>query len=404
MISRYLQGYFPHTQYVIQKSPTLYAFQKVSLKESNVTLVLRTARRYLQVDDTNCTVAWQKKVERGIEREVRKVVPRLETLETMIFNPRTDVDNSAVSLIFDVLIEIRSPVLDHDIYRYIQGPFDTQEEKDSFARFLRSTGCPQFVNVGTIDVLIPEEEMKEASVRDADPPTALIIGLSVAIAAMLLLVAIFVFVRIRRNHKITNADVNGVTLYASDDNKGDDGYASEIGVGSSYDVSTLGDPLPPEVIRLPEVGDASTMGSHSLDYDFQKAYVGACSTTDSIVTNETCAEDSRLAPSLLGAEETFATTGRQFEVIAPSGLLGLILESSYEDGQPSVHSIKPNSVLAIEVEIGDRLLSVDGEDITMMQASEVSRLIASKKDQASRVFVFSRQRHQGSLDTSEPGW
>jgi C-terminal processing protease CtpA/Prc len=54
-----------------------------------------------------------------------------------------------------------------------------------------------------------------------------------------------------------------------------------------------------------------------------------------------------------------------------------------------VHALKSESVLANQVEVGDHLLAVDGEDVTGMTALEVSKLISLKSDQP-RVLVFGR--------------
>ena len=57
---------------------------------------------------------------------------------------------------------------------------------------------------------------------------------------------------------------------------------------------------------------------------------------------------------------------------------------------PVVHALKSESVLADQVEVGDHLLAVDGEDVTGMTALEVSKLISLKSDQP-RVLTFGRR-------------
>ena len=59
---------------------------------------------------------------------------------------------------------------------------------------------------------------------------------------------------------------------------------------------------------------------------------------------------------------------------------------------PVVHAIKETSVLANQVKVGDRLLSVDGVDCTGMTAMNVSKLISQRAQNPSRAFVFSRSR------------
>ena len=61
------------------------------------------------------------------------------------------------------------------------------------------------------------------------------------------------------------------------------------------------------------------------------------------------------------------------------------------NGVPVVHAIKQESVLCDRVHVGDRLISVDGENVTSMTAVQVSKLISLKSDQR-RVLVFLRAK------------
>jgi C-terminal processing protease CtpA/Prc len=89
---------------------------------------------------------------------------------------------------------------------------------------------------------------------------------------------------------------------------------------------------------------------------------------------------------------SFSTT-----VEAPKGKLGLILETS-DEGCPVVQEIKPTSPLNGCVQVGDRLHSVDGRDVTMVMSATVSRVIASKQNSKVRKFVFARpQEHKVSV-------
>lgn len=134
------------------------------------------------------------------------------------------------------------------------------------------------------------------------------------------------------------------------------------------------------------------MDSFSLDYDFQRAYM---QNEPSTVSGRTQSEED--LSQLIADDDTldaqYQSVESTIEVEAPPGVLGLVLETNI-DGIPVVHAIKPNSVLSERVRIGDRLLSVDGHDVSVMLASDVSKLIASKKDQPSRKFVFKRSTSQ----------
>merc|ERR1719213_696414 len=88
-------------------------------------------------------------------------------------------------------------------------------------------------------------------------------------------------------------------------------------------------------------------------------------------------------------EEQFIHSEERFDVVAPSGKLGMVIDTP-NGGNPVVHVIKDTSVLADQVRVGDRLLSVDGEDCTVMTAMQVSKLISLKSEKLARVLVFAR--------------
>jgi C-terminal processing protease CtpA/Prc len=80
-----------------------------------------------------------------------------------------------------------------------------------------------------------------------------------------------------------------------------------------------------------------------------------------------------------------------FEITVPAGKLGMVIDTP-NGGFPIVHAIKDTSILADRVRVGDRLVSVDGQDCTTMSALQVSKLISLKSGQTARVLVFVRNR------------
>jgi C-terminal processing protease CtpA/Prc len=88
-------------------------------------------------------------------------------------------------------------------------------------------------------------------------------------------------------------------------------------------------------------------------------------------------------------EQQFEDPEERFDVVAPAGKLGMVIDTP-NGGMPVVHAIKETSVLAEQVRVGDRLLSVDGEDCTGMTAMQVSKLISLKSEKPARVLVFAR--------------
>lgn len=90
-------------------------------------------------------------------------------------------------------------------------------------------------------------------------------------------------------------------------------------------------------------------------------------------------------------EQQFAEAEERYDVVAPAGKLGMVIDTP-NGGMPVVHAIKDTSVLADRVRVGDRLISVDGEDCTAMTAMQVSKLISLKSEKPARVLVFASSR------------
>ena len=80
------------------------------------------------------------------------------------------------------------------------------------------------------------------------------------------------------------------------------------------------------------------------------------------------------------------------DIYAPPGKLGVIIDTP-DDSAPVVHAIKDSSVVAGELQVGDKLVAVDDEDVTMMTAIKVSKLISRKNGNAQRKLSVIRVSH-----------
>jgi hypothetical protein len=351
--------------------------------------------------EEECTAMWVAYVTQSMLSEVELVIPRYETLNVQTYNVSRDTSEGILSFFYDVEIDIRSAIIVHNLKRYIKGPFDSLNEQNALVETMRASSCPEYANLNDVRVILPDESNvisgePRSGGGDADSTlnSGVIAGSVVAIAGAAMLVAVFIFVRINKMKKrdvfeeiIFDGTQSGIHFEAHDNE-----MASEIGLQTDTDVSTLGDPIPQGVFQ--NTGDMSTAGSYSLDYDY-KAYCNE----GPLFGEEISAGggDYSLSNTLVPADDdTFDHqfgnqygVDEQFEVLAPAGVLGLILETN-KYGVPTINNIKPSSVLADQVEIGDRLLSVDDIDVSIMLASDVSRLIAFKKEAPVRKFVFVR--------------
>jgi C-terminal processing protease CtpA/Prc len=77
---------------------------------------------------------------------------------------------------------------------------------------------------------------------------------------------------------------------------------------------------------------------------------------------------------------------------APAGKLGVVIDTP-DDGAPVVHAVKDSSVIADQIQVGDKLIAVDDDDVRSMTAIKVSKLISKKSANPSRKLTIVRQVH-----------
>ena len=140
----------------------------------------------------------------------------------------------------------------------------------------------------------------------------------------------------------------------------------------------------------------------TVDYDYSKAYGGGDTSVVSSAggtmgdatrqTGEVSGGGGTLAA--LGAEAQFrdsaiGTSEEVIEIIAPAGKLGVVIDTP-DDGAPVVHAVKDSSVIADQIQVGDKLIAVDQEDVRSMTAIKVSKLISKKSANPSRKLTIVR--------------
>ncbi len=375
-----------------------FLYEKMSLLSERIVVLAKFDSRRLQEEEVPyralCVRPVEEFVANSVRNEVEEVVQTIETLDVFIQNTTKElnIEKLAISYTFDVLIEIRSFLTVHDMRRYIGGPFDSQDEKDAFVRFLRSTSCPELDQVTSVEIILPTElALADGGTKSSE---SVIVGILVGIAAIALLAGTFVFSvsRNRRKQAQLAEQMNQeehTGSYPKPAYEAHD-YMSEIGLQTVQDMSSLGDPIPPGVSG--SLADFATLEPRSIDYDFREAYLER---PEASIVSHSYETSSRCTSPVLIADADDVTLNAQYaicekwEIMAPSGFLGLVLETN-GDGSPVVKSIRESSVLFDQVNIGDILVSIDGQDVSFMLASEVSRLIGAKQDQQYRKMVFIR--------------
>ena len=144
----------------------------------------------------------------------------------------------------------------------------------------------------------------------------------------------------------------------------------------------------------------------TVDYDYSKAYGGGGDTSVSSAggtfgsqTHTHAAGGAALEASTLGnggpLDSNYGDGGSNFrgqnasvreeliDIYAPPGKLGVVIDTP-DDGAPVVHAVKDSSVIADKLQVGDKLVAVDDEDVRSMTAIKVSKLISRKSANASR--------------------
>ena len=88
------------------------------------------------------------------------------------------------------------------------------------------------------------------------------------------------------------------------------------------------------------------------------------------------------ASSTSGRRTTSTSTARRsrISVMAPPGKLGIILANKADSKGTVVSGVRTSSVLAEKISPGDRIVAIDGEDVSLMTVSEITTIMARKAD------------------------
>jgi hypothetical protein len=320
-----------------------------------------------------------------------------------------------LQITLDAAVAFRSATTETDIVPWIGGTFNSDVERALYINALKASGVSSFASITSVQVLVngvPPEEEKEVvpASKKKSVSVFIIVGAAAGGVAVLILASLFVC-----RKKKSKGALKGTLPYqesqkTSPTNAGL--LSQDIIVDNQDDISTLGDPtytggMMHMAGSSVEKDDTLTI-TNSIDYDYTKAY-GAVSpkNADSLLgpasdleSRGVSSSGSGLGMSMMDSslfseensfEEQFSEMEDRVEVIAPAGKLGMVIDTP-SGGVPIVHAIKESSVLAKQVQVGDRLVSVDDEDTSGMTAMQVSKLISLRADSDSRTLVFVRTK------------
>lgn len=299
---------------------------------------------------------------------------------------------------FVVRVTFRSAKTDYNVVNLVGEAFNTQAERNRYVQRLQATN-PAFASVSSVSVLVDGKApapTETPSPEEGDDLMIFIIAGAGGGAALVTLGLCFLYCN--RKGGTTAPKKDSHTTTGSDSSPA--GLAADILVNprNNDDISTLGDPVTTAMMTSHIAGpsDEHTASVHN-DYDYSQEYRrahGIASDVGSLDRNESVGNSASIFSSEHSLQELLDESNDRFEVVVPPGKLGIVMDNSPSSGTPMVYAVKPNSVLCREVRIGDRLISVDDADVTMMSAIQVSKLISLKNDQE-RTLVFVRKRESG---------
>ena len=76
------------------------------------------------------------------------------------------------------------------------------------------------------------------------------------------------------------------------------------------------------------------------------------------------------------------------DVLAPPGKLGIILANKADSKGTVVSGVRTSSVLVDRISPGDRIVAIDGEDVSRMTVSEITTIMSRKSEYERRLTVL----------------
>jgi len=308
------------------------------------------------------------------------------------------LQSNSLTLTFDQLITYRTTDASVTAEKVIQAPFISQSSQAAYLVNLRNTGDPAFANLQSVSAItFPNSGGGGLSI-------SAIIGIAVGGAAGLLLLLVGGYYCFRNKDRGTK---QGYSNGVSDD--------APIGTvkgrmnDESDDISTLADPTTDKLSGRTGIGGYGDQSVATVDYDYSKAYgmggeasvvsssggtfgsgthggqttLGDLNPTGATASAAGFLDDGSFGNAAFRDPNAVTTKEVFLDIYAPPGKLGVVIDTP-DNGVPVVHAIKDSSVIANKLQVGDKLVAVDDEDVRTMTAIKVSKLISRKSANATR--------------------
>lgn len=102
------------------------------------------------------------------------------------------------------------------------------------------------------------------------------------------------------------------------------------------------------------------------------------------------------------SSRTVSMTKRVREnIVAPAGKLGIILANKTDAKGTVVSGVRTTSVMANDITPGDRIIAIDGEDVSRMTVTEITAIMARKSDFERVLTVLTTPKRQPKSDIED---
>jgi hypothetical protein len=276
-------------------------------------------------------------------------------------------------------------------------PLSTEEYRNEYVRILKSAlnGYDQLTDVSEIKYANEQISQEIEAMEKGGGKKGMIIGIAIGCVVALLGI---VMLGVRKYGSKDNTTPPTKTLEYTNTNNNNNlsSFASNSNSNNNYKLS----------------GGESTSISNShlenqtiatVDYDYKAAYCGPLSIAGGTLgsahimsqtgpdgmdedTHRGGGGDDTVPGSsgntIFTGDPTFEQVYEDIQevfidVIAPAGKLGVIIDTP-NDGAPVIYAVKEASPIVDKVQIGDKLVAIDDEDVRAMTAMKVSKLLSSK--------------------------
>lgn len=284
---------------------------------------------------------------------------------------------------------------------FVKEPFKKLYLRNDYIDILKAKNSEAFGMVETcsnIRKLETDPPTVAPSAENGSNTLIIILSASGTVGALLIMFIGYIFWRRRRYR---------------DDLRYDNEMSAEKNSSQVGDEASLETPAP----KLGVYSSAESLVGYedkslaTVDYDYSKAFAGDASLSSAGGTlgeftrgtgatpNSQSRSGRQPGASLFSTEDSFTGPSDSpntppyqetlVHVYAPAGKLGVVIDTP-NDGAPVVHAIKDSSVIADKLRVGDRLVSVDDEDVRSMTAIKVSKMISRKANNPTRKLTVIR--------------